>query len=208
MSKRKPSDSSPRAGARRPAASAARRSDGVPVLPAAMALLLIAVAAVLVIVYVTSKGTTASAISGITCDTQEHVDPSSVHYHAHLSILYQGTDVTVPSDIGIPSNQSCIYWMHTHDATGVIHVEAPKAKAKDFTLGEFFAIWGKPLSTNRVVDFTIGPGQKLVTYIDGKQQPDGFDPSTIKITEHEQIVLEITPPVVDPPPSYTFQQGL
>lgn len=205
MSKRKQKDSA-RPGARRPAP--VRRSTDIPVLPAVVAVLLVVVAAALVVIYITSKPQTAQAISGITCDTQEHVDSTSVHYHAHLTILYQGTDVTIPAQIGIPDQGNCIYWMHTHDTTGVIHVEAPKAKAKDFTLGEFFAIWQKPLSPTKVAYFTIGSSQKLVTYVDGKQEPDGFDPSTIKITAHAQIVLEITPPVVDPPPSYTFPQGL
>lgn len=206
MSKRKQKDSNVRPGARRPAP--ARRSEGIPVLPAAVVLVLLAVAAVIGIMVLTSRGPSAQAVNGITCDTQEHTDPTSVHFHAHLSILYQGTDVTIPDSIGIPHDKSCIYWMHTHGADGVIHVEAPQAKAKTFTLGEFFEIWEKPLSTTKVADFTLAPDQKLIVYIDGKRQPDGFDPSTIKVTAHEQIVLEITPPVVDPPPSYTFQQGL
>ena len=206
MSKKKQKDAGLRAGARRPAPP--KRSEGIPVLPAAVALLLVAVAAAIAVVYATSRPSTASAVNGITCDTQEHVDPTSIHIHAHLSIIAGGTEATIPANIGIPDNQSCIYWMHTHDTTGVIHVEAPKAKAKDFTLGEFFAIWGKPLSATRVATFTLTPDQKLVTYINGQKQPDGFDPSTIKITAHEVIVLEITPPSVDPPPSYTFQQGL
>ena len=206
MSKKKQKESNMRAGARRPAP--ARRSDGIPVLPAAVVLLLLAVAAVVGIMIVTSRGSSAQAVNGITCDTQEHVDPTSVHYHAHLTILYQGTEATIPANIGIPPDQSCIYWMHTHDDTGVIHVEAPKAKAKDFTLADFFRVWGQPLSQTQVTTIKLSGDDKLVTFIDGKQQPDGFDPSGIKITEHEQIVLEITPPLVDPPPSYTFQQGL
>lgn len=208
MSKRKQKDSSLRSGARRPPAPV-KRSEGIPVLPAAVALVLLAVAAVIGIMIVTSHNSTAvQAVNGITCDTQEHTDPTAVHYHAHLAILYHGTPVTVSANIGIPNNQSCIYWLHTHDDTGVIHVEAPKAKAKDFTLGDFFKVWNEPLSQTQVTTIKLAPDDKLVTYIDGKRQPDGFDPNTIKITEHEQIVLEITPPLVDPPPSYTFQQGL
>lgn len=207
MSKRPQKNAPPRDRTRRPAP--VRRSEGIPVLPAAVALVLLAIAAVIGIMIATNRGgTTAEAVNGITCDTGEHVSGTDVHYHAHLTILYQGTEVTVPASIGIPNDKSCIYWMHTHDASGVIHVEAPRDKAKDFTLGEFFAIWNKRLGPAQVADFKISGDQKLVTYIDGKAQPDGFDPSKIKISPHEQIVLEITPPVVDPPPSYTFPQGL
>ena len=207
MSKRKQKDTNPRPGGRRPAP--ARRSEGIPVLPAAVGLVLLAIAAVIGIMVVTSRNsTTAQAVNGITCDTQEHTDPTSVHYHAHLTILYHGSPVTVPGNIGIPSDQSCIYWIHTHDDSGVIHVEAPKAKTKDFTLADFFRVWGQPLSQQQVTTIKLSGDDKLVTFVGGKQQPDGFDPGTLKITDHEQIVLEITPPLVDPPPSYTFQPGL
>jgi len=66
----------------------------------------------------------------------------------------------------------------------------------------------KPLSPTRVADLTLTGDQKLVIYIDGKAQPDGTDPRQIPLKNHELIVLEITPPTVDPPPSYTFPAGL
>jgi hypothetical protein len=206
MSKRKQKDSSLRDAARRP--SSVKRSEGIPVLPAAVLLVLLAVAAGIGIMIFTSRGPSASAVNGITCDSSEHVSRTDVHYHAHLSILFQGNELTIPAQIGIPADQSCIYWLHTHDTTGVIHIEAPKDKAKNFTLGDFFKVWNKKLSATQVADITLGSDQKLVTYVDGKQQPDGFDPSTVKIGPHTQIVLEITPPSLDPPPSYTFPQGL
>ena len=113
----------------------------------------------------------------------------------------------MPANTGITS--TCLYWLHTHDTTGVIHIEAPKAQANHtFTLGDFFNVLNKPLSTTRVADLTLTGDQKLVIYIDGKAQPDGTDPRLIPLKNHELIVLEITPPTVDPPPSYTFPAGL
>src|SRR3989304_3495456 len=49
-----------------------------------------------------------------------------------------GEPVPVPEATGIRDN--CIFWLHTHDSTGLLHIEAPEQRA--FTLGQFFAIWG------------------------------------------------------------------
>jgi len=165
-------------------------------------LLLVVIAVVYAIA--TNQGSGARKVANVSCDSGEQL---SVHYHAHLSIVYQGNEVNVPGNIGIEAN--CFYWIHTHDTTGVIHIEAPKAQANHtFTLGDFFNVWNQPLSKKQVANFTISGDTKLVVYIDGKVQPDGTDPTKIPLKNHEQIVLEITPPVVDPPPSYTFPAGL
>ena len=158
----------------------------------------------LAIAYITSSGSGARKVANVSCDTGEQL---AVHYHAHLEILNQGNDVFVPANIGITSN--CFYWLHTHDNTGVIHIEAPKAEANHtYTLGNFFDVWNQPLSRTQVGTFKLAPGQKLLIFVDGKQQPDGTDPRSIGLHAHTLVVLEITPPTVDPPPSYTFAQGL
>jgi hypothetical protein len=46
----------------------------------------------------------------------------------------------IPPQIGIIPDK-CIYWLHTHDGTGIIHIESPIKR--DFTLGQFFDIWAK-----------------------------------------------------------------
>ncbi len=35
----------------------------------------------------------------------------------------------------------CFYWLHTHTEDGIIHIESPVQRT--FTLGHFFAIWGR-----------------------------------------------------------------
>lgn len=158
--------------------------------------------------YVSSGGASAAnpARSGITCDTAEHVRPNDHHYHAHLTILYKGNQVNVPGQIGIPDSGSCIYWLHTHDTSGVIHIEAPANKDNGFTLGQFFAVWQQPISSTQVAQLKVSGDQKLVAYVDGK--PYSGNPAGIKLGAHTQIVLEITPPEVSPPPTYTFDPNL
>ena len=192
-----------RAAGRR-AAPPPRRSTEIPVLPVVVVLVLAAIAVGLFVLYRTATPTSASnaPIDGVQCDSGEHTRPDDHHYHASLTILYQGQDVTVPANIGIPDGANCLYWLHTHDDTGLLHIEAPAAKDKGFTLGQVFDIWGKKLSPTQVVDFKAGSGQEIVAYVDGQKYTG--NPRDIVLKSHEQIVIEVTPPVVDPPPSFTF----
>ena len=167
-------------------------------------LVLLAAAVGLFVMYrmATPASATNSPIDSVTCDTGEHTRPDDHHYHTHLSILYQGQEVSVPASIGIPTDGTCLYWLHTHDDTGLIHVEAPAAKDHGFTLGQFFDIWHKKLSPTQVVDFKASGDQQIKTWVDG--QPYTGNPRDIVLKEHEAIVIEVGPPFTDPPPTFTF----
>lgn len=60
------------------------------------------------------------------------------HYHAHLDVLVDGKAVTVPAEIGFSfgadGRPNGISALHTHDTTGILHIEAPTAGQK-YTLG-------------------------------------------------------------------------
>jgi hypothetical protein len=101
----------------------------------------------------------------------------------------------------------CLYWIHTHDNSGVIHVEVPAGQPiRSFTLGDFLAIWGKaPTTTARVAGISVGPGERAVVIVDGR--PYTGDPDTIALAAHELITLEISPPDV-PQPDFKFRAGL
>lgn len=187
---------------------AGRSSSRIPLLPVGALSLLLVLGAVVAYLYFTTAPSGPRKVANITCDATEQV---ATHYHAHLSILYDGNEVNVPANTGIVTSAtgtSCLYWMHTHDTTGVIHIEAPKSQAnRAFTLGDFFAIWGQPLSKTQVATLKVNGDQKLQVYVDGTLVPNQ-DPSKIVLKAHTQVVLEFTPPVVEPPPTYTFPSGL
>ncbi|HEY1162044.1 MAG TPA: hypothetical protein VGF78_03130 [Candidatus Dormibacteraeota bacterium] len=191
----------------------------LPLLPIAVGGILVVIAIVLVIVFIAnSKGTNANVqppVAGIPCDVGEH---TQVHYHAALQIVYGGVVHNIQPNIGIVSSPSpCFYWLHVHAANpNVIHIESPRNRT--FTLGDFFAIWSKwsginqPLDATHVSTLTLTPDQKLVIYVDlgdgsGAKLYTG-DPAKIVLTAHEVITLEITPPTVAPPPTFTFEPGL
>lgn len=149
--------------------------------------------------------------AGIPCDLLEH---TQVHYHAALQILNQGNPVDIPTGVG--RSIGCFYWLHMHDfEPGIIHVEAPSGRT--FTLGDFFAVWSawggvtQPLDSTRIASVTLTAGQKLIAYVDpgddSGPQVFGGDPKTIVLKNREEITLEITPPVVVPPPAFSWPSG-
>lgn len=85
---------------------------------------------------------TFGAVDGIPCETREY---GTYHIHAHLDVFMDGQPVSVPQYVGImvggPQNQqaSCLYWLHTHDSSGIIHIESPQER--NFTLGQFMDMW-------------------------------------------------------------------
>lgn len=62
------------------------------------------------------------------------------HIHALLSIYNRGLYVSVPADIGLDERHHIESSLHTHDRTGIIHMEA--VRRFPFTLGDFFDVWG------------------------------------------------------------------
>ncbi|TSD95643.1 hypothetical protein FOS14_17740 [Skermania sp. ID1734] len=141
-----------------------------------------------------SERVTGQPIDGISADTAEKL---LFHIHAHLAIYVDGQEKLVPYGIGIVGpyklkqtaygpfveSGSKYYWLHTHDETGIIHIESPVQRS--FTLGNFFDIWQQPLGPDQV-----GPARGPVTvFVDGKQVQT--DPRTIELHNHEQIQLDV-----------------
>lgn len=72
------------------------------------------------------------------------------HLHAHLEVYKDGAQIVVPSLIGIGPGGAYVSALHTHDATGVIHVESPTIA--DYTIGQLFAEWGVPLDGAQAIE--------------------------------------------------------
>lgn len=134
---------------------------------------------------------TGQTIGGISCDAQEG---QRIHIHQHLVILDRGTPVSIPASIGIPAAKRCIYWVHTHTPDGIIHIEAPLDRA--FTLGDFFTIWGQPLTKTQVANAKAPKGQSLKVWVDGKEYKG--DPRKISLVAHADIVIQAGAPYNKP----------
>ncbi|MFL6138885.1 MAG: hypothetical protein ACJ74O_13955 [Frankiaceae bacterium] len=129
-----------------------------------------------------------------------------VHYHAHLDILVNGKPATVPGNLGIDTTQGQLAEVHTHDATGVIHIEAPD-KGHRYVLGQVFAEWDVRLDATHLGGLVAGDGKALRAYVNGKQVSG--NPARIELKPHEEIALVYGPAgaKVDVPKSYAFQNG-
>ena len=129
------------------------------------------------------------------------------HIHQHLDLFVTGRRVTVPANIGIAPGP-LFSPLHTHDTTGIIHVES--ATEARFSLGQFFAVWGVPLSARRIGTLATGAGAgaRLRTWVNG--EPLAADPTRIVLASHQEIVIAYGTAAQMPkkvPSSYAFPQG-
>jgi hypothetical protein len=163
--------------------------------------------ALIVLYYIASRGPggiTGQPVGNIKCDTGEQL---ATHYHAHLTVIYRGEPASIPAQTGIITdangNVTCFYWMHTHTTSGILHIEAPKGDANQkFTIGDFFKIWNQPLTSKKIATFPIGKGDEVKVWVDG--QPYTGDPAKVVLKSHTQVVIEIGPPFIDPPPAFDW----
>jgi hypothetical protein len=127
----------------------------------------------------------------------------AVHIHQHLDLYVAGKKVTVPAQIGIASSGAFLSDLHTHDATGIMHVESPTIRS--FSLGQFFAVWGVRLDAKCIGSLCASGDKALHAWVDGA--PVAGDPTRIVLDEHQEIVLAFGTPAQDPKPvprSYDF----
>jgi hypothetical protein len=135
----------------------------------------------------TTSGGQGSAVGTMDCGPAVQ----TVAYFTHLSIYQNGTLIQLPDRAGIvrdsAGNLTCVYPVHTHtgDFSGRIHKEGPDNT--NYTLGQFFAVWGMPLSATNVAGMA-GP---VTTYVvdNGVASLVSGDPGAIELKSHRHIVL-------------------
>lgn len=79
-----------------------------------------------------------AAIAGIPVLDEEG---SATHTHTLLRILVDGDEIVIPAGIGIDARAGQIAAVHTHESTGVLHVESPH-RNDVYTVGQFLTLWG------------------------------------------------------------------
>ncbi|HET7621177.1 MAG TPA: hypothetical protein VFK39_04670 [Gemmatimonadaceae bacterium] len=155
----------------------------------------------------TAQGGQGEPVDGIECGTMAG---DNYHIHVHLSLYVNGEQLAIPKAIGVvkpaiangfvigaDANGGCFYWVHTHDASGIIHVEPPTTV--EVRLGELFDLWGQPLSSTGVAGYSGA----VTVFVDGKKYTD--DPRDILFEAHKQIAIEVGTPIVTPD-FYIFPQ--
>lgn len=103
---------------------------------------------------------------------QETPACQEIHWHALLRIEVNSETQFIPANIGIGSEDQVIDTvlsgtaaspMHTHDASGVIHIEnkCPERNPETMKLGYFFKVWQKNFNSTCVLD-KCNDGEKIV----------------------------------------------
>ena len=96
------------------------------------------------------------------------------HIHPYLSIFVNGKAQEIPTNIGIVNG--CMNAIHTHDASGKLHVESPEKR--DFALSDFFAVWQKPFTKDRILDYQADVDHAITVTVNGAE-----------VTTYENTVL-------------------
>ncbi len=181
---------------------AARRKRNTTVGITAVGITAVAALVVVGLVYlvVTQSHTPANAayppIDNVSCQSTEQ---GGTHVHAHVMMYVNGTKTSMPANVGIAPDGSCLYWLHTHDDSGVIHIEAPAGVS--VTFGNFLDIWQQRfLQLGYPSQLSDSTGWQV--YVNGK--PFTGDFRTIPLQSHTLITLAYHSPGVQPDTNYNW----
>lgn len=168
----------------------------------------------------TSHGGQGQTVDNIPCKTTM---AGTYHVHAFVGILINGRHPAFPDGVGmknpgadvtyqgIPNwteSASCYYYTHTHDASGVVHIESPQSASPStnlYTLWNVFDVWGMPLSPTQIGPYT-GTVRTYIAQVPLKTTQIARSyyklytgsPRYIGLHSHTTVWLEIGPTYVAP----------
>jgi hypothetical protein len=116
-------------------------------------------------------------------------------FAVHVELFAHRKVIVVPPGIG-RSARGCTYPVSTSEPTGVLHVDASAPR----TLGDLFRVWGRPLSSSRLLSFR----GRVRVYVGGRRVLR--EPGSIALTKHLQVVVEVGA-YVAPHARYLFPKG-
>jgi hypothetical protein len=126
-----------------------------------------------------------------------------LHIHAHLDLFVNAKRVPVAAGVGINQGSGFLSPLHTHDRTGVIHIESPTKE--QYTLGQVFAVWGVRFTPSRLGGYRTTSSRPIRFYVDGK--PYENDPTRLVLSAHQEIAVVVGKAPSRIPASYRFAAG-
>ncbi|HET9029481.1 MAG TPA: hypothetical protein VFN49_04835 [Candidatus Aquilonibacter sp.] len=165
-------------------------------------------------------GPVGSQIDQAQCDTTMS---DNYHIHVFIGLYVNGTEYALPTGVGVadPASQNdkdtqyatqCFYYTHTHDRTGVVHIEDPNGGISAvppmnsmYTLKTLFDVWGITVSNSQFGQFGgnvqvytsgqtyRGGGNANSTIPESDLTPWVGDPNTIPLYSHEVIWFLVGP---------------
>lgn len=119
--------------------------------------------------------------------SSEIVARNGIHWHPELTITIKGQKQEISANIGIGVTHQPV---HTHDTTGVIHLEiSGRVIEDDIKLGKFFGIWDKQFNSNCVFDSCNGPDGKVKMLVNGQENTE-FENYRMQDKDKIEIIYE------------------
>lgn len=106
------------------------------------------------------------------------------HQHALVRIYQDGLLVPMAEFLGLDRKRKVYAGLHTHDASGVIHLEADRPFTA--TLGDLFAMWNVAFGPDRMGALRSGDGRELRVHVNGQRVED---PAAHVIRKDDVIVI-------------------
>lgn len=111
------------------------------------------------------------------------------HIHAHLSVTFNGQPVEIPANIGIDTKRKLYSEIHTHDTSGILHVES--SKPRPFYLRQAIIEWPETLTAHGINGYENGVnGARLITFVNQKPYPG--DLRKLELANKQDISIAIT----------------
>lgn len=126
------------------------------------------------------------------------------HVHARLHVYVDGKQTPVPMNIGLNPQARLTSALHTHDAEGIVHIEADAPR--DVKLSEFFTIWGVKFTKDQLGAYKNQADKTLQVFVNEKPVED-FENYLIK-PKDEVIVGYGSPGSFPTKPPKPFPEGL
>ena len=111
-----------------------------------------------------SKACKTDPVSEINIGSHENL---ALHVHSDLKIIIDSKQQIIPSNIGVLPG--ILRPVHTHDATGEIHMEGKCPR--EYSLGEFFELWGRTFDKECIFDRCTTNGT-LTMSVNGKENAE------------------------------------
>jgi hypothetical protein len=121
---------------------------------------------------------------------------TTMHEHANVQIFVHGQNERIPTDIGIDASKGTIQSIHTHDDTGLVHLES--SESREFTLGDFFGVWGVRFTPSCLGAYCNDGNNRLQVFVDGDEVTD--DLQDVQLDDQTVIVVTYGTPAELPDP--------
>jgi len=121
---------------------------------------------------------------------------TTMHEHADVEIFVHASKEPVPTDIGIDASKGTIQSIHTHDDTGLVHLES--SQSREFTLGEFFGVWGVRFTPSCLGAYCNERNNRLQVFVDGEEVNGSLQ--DVQLDDQTVIVVTYGTPTELPDP--------